>query len=80
MDRAFYVDALAMAERHVAEGQGHIVSQRRIIAKLDDLGADTARAKNLLVTFLATQKQHEHDRQRFINELIKLGVSDAQGS
>ena len=75
MDRAFYVDALALAERHVAQGHGHIVSQRRIIAELEDRGADSTEASNLLV--LATQQQHEDDRRRFIGELVKLGKSDA---
>ena len=77
MDRAFYVEALAMAERHVALGHEHIDSQRRIIAKLKERGIDSTEAESLLATFLATQKRHEDDRRRLANELIKLGDSDA---
>src|SRR4051812_15581040 len=57
VDRAFYVDALAMAERHVAQGLEHIDGQRQIIARLNAVGSDTTEAEALLATFLATQKQ-----------------------
>lgn len=80
MNRSFYVKALAMAERHVAQGQEHIAKQRRIIAEFKERGRDSTVAECLLTTFLAAQKQHEDDRRRFTNELDKLVDSDANRS
>jgi hypothetical protein len=75
--RAFYVAALAMAEQHVAQGEVHIAKQRRIIVELEERGSDTTEAYVLLGHFLATQQQHEDDRQRFIEEIAKLEPHDA---
>lgn len=79
MDRAFYEEAVAIAERHVAKGSEHIASQRRIVAELKERGVDSTEAENALATFLTAQKQHEDDRRRLTNELINLGDSDAPG-
>lgn len=72
MNRTFYVDALAMAERHIAQGIRIILNQRRIIAELEDRGADATIANDLLVAFLTSQQLHEDDRRRFEIEIAKL--------
>ncbi len=73
MKRAFYVNALAMADRHIAQGNRIIASQRRLIARLDAGCHDPTDAKTLLVTFLNCQQLHQDDRHRFISELAKCG-------
>jgi hypothetical protein len=53
--------ALEMAQRHVAEGERHVESQRRIIAHLRELGGATDVAEQLLSEFedlLAVHKSH----------------------
>ena len=73
MNRAFYLNALAMADRHVAQGNGIIVKQHQLIARLDASSIDSTIAKALLVTFLTSQQLHEDDRDRFTSEIAKLG-------
>ncbi len=73
MERAFYVEAIAMAERHVAQGHQHIASQRRIIANFRVRGIDSSVAESLLESFLAIQQTHENDLRRLTNEFNKLG-------
>lgn len=76
MNRAFYLDALTMAERHVAQGRQIILTQRRIAAKLAGRGAISTLANDLLVVFLVSQQLHENDRRRFVIELAKLEDDD----
>lgn len=71
MDRAFYVDAIAMSERHVAQCQKHITGQRRIIAKIDARGKDSTEANVLLAIFLETLQIRETNRQWFIDRIAK---------
>ena len=73
VNRAFYVKALAMADRHIAQGNGIIVKQRGIIVRLHACGGDSTFAEELLVTFLTSQQLHEDDRQRFASKLANLG-------
>jgi hypothetical protein len=71
MDRKSIADRLAQAERHVAQGDGHIKKQRALIAKLEENRLDTARAKELLDTFLSLQEAHIADRDARREELKK---------
>lgn len=78
MDRAYYENALAMADRHVHQGNLIIASQRRLIARLDHCGNDSTYANDLLVTFLTSQQHHEDDLRRFTGELAKLANQPPQ--
>ena len=49
---------IAMIRRHVAEGEKHVASQRAIVQRLRDIGADSALAEDLLEEFEATLEQH----------------------
>jgi hypothetical protein len=69
MDRQTIAEHLALAERHVAEGQDHIERQRMVIAELERDRHDTTRAKELLDTFKTTQALHIADRDRLRQEL-----------
>ena len=76
MNRAFYLNALAMADRHVAQGNGIIVKQHRLIARLDACGIDSTIANTLLETFLTSQQLHEDDRDPFNSEIAKFGGNE----
>ena len=60
---------LLMAERHIAEGEEHILSQEQIITTLCLNGADTDFAEKLLAEFQATLRTHREDRDRIAAEL-----------
>ena len=76
MNLAFYTNALAMADRHVAQGNGIIVKQHQLIALLDACGIDSTIANTLLETFLTSQQLHEDDRDRFNSEIAKFGGNE----
>jgi len=69
MDRAVIVDHLSKAERHVAQGERHIVRQREIVFEIDARGGDSASARSLLRQFLRTQAMHVAGRDRVRAEL-----------
>ena len=64
MDRQIIAQHLALAERHVAQGRGHIDRQRQRIVELDRDGHDSAQARNILANFERTQALHVADRDR----------------
>jgi hypothetical protein len=55
---------LAMAERHVAEGEVHIRHQKEIVAQLQRDGHDVTTAAHMLAVLEGTQKLHVADRDR----------------
>ena len=58
-----YKDRLALAERHVVEGEIRVTHQVILIVQLRAQGHDTAQAENLLVEFeraLAGMYEHLH--------------------
>ncbi len=57
---------LEMADRHVAEGEGHIARQREIIADFARRGQSTIAATDLLRQFEETQAQHVAHRDRIL--------------
>ncbi|RXH40855.1 hypothetical protein XH94_10930 [Bradyrhizobium zhanjiangense] len=69
MDRAMHVQHLEEAERHIAQGEGHIVEQEDRIANLARDGHDTTEARKLLDNFYATQMLHIQHRDRIREEL-----------
>ena len=55
---SFGESELEMARRHVAEGERHVLGQRRIIARLRELEADTGIAEDLLAAFETALGEH----------------------
>jgi hypothetical protein len=68
MDRAVLLQHLAQAERHVAEGDQHLLRQEELIAELDRDGHDTEKARVILDTlretqaFASTRPRSHHER------------------
>jgi hypothetical protein len=59
--------ALELAERHVAEGEGHIAHQREIVARLERTSPTSVtleRARELLANVEYAQSLHVADRDR----------------
>jgi hypothetical protein len=71
MDREFLADRLALAERHVAEGEHHLARQRALIASMPEHGGQRVMATDLLRTFESTQALHIADRDRIREELSR---------
>ncbi len=65
MDRQTMLAHLAMAERHVAEGEIHLSCQEALISQLDRDGHDTADARAIVATMLERQRLHVEDRNPF---------------
>lgn len=72
MDRALILDHLAMAKRHVAEGEEHVERQKMLIAELARDGHDTAVAQKLLATLEQLQVQFTAERERLEREAKRL--------
>lgn len=62
---------LEQAERHVAQGEQHIRSQKARIVDLERDGRDTTQARQVLKTFEDSQKMHVADRDRARQEVIQ---------
>jgi hypothetical protein len=71
MDSKMMHEHLALAERHVAEGDRHLSRQRALIAELKRDGHGTGQAIDLLRTLEDTQATFIADRDRIRNELSK---------
>ena len=71
MDRAMLEDHLALAERHVAQGEDHIRRQREIVDQLTRNGhiEYVQNARELLAQFEELQALHVGDRDRLKGEL-----------
>lgn len=65
---------LAMAERHVKEGEQHVAKQRALVGDLERDGRDTAVAIKLLKEFEELQGLHVADRDRLLAELVKANA------
>jgi hypothetical protein len=57
MERA---EQIEMIRSHIAEGEKHVASQRAIIQRLAELGADTSLAEDILEEFETTLAEHRH--------------------
>jgi hypothetical protein len=69
MDRSLIEEHLAQANRHVAEGEGHVTKQRELVAQMERDGHDTTEALKLLGHFEELQELHIADRNRIEEEL-----------
>jgi hypothetical protein len=68
-ERAFYLQELALADKHVAEGEKHLARQRQIIASLTQDGHPVDEAVELLQTLEVSQRLHVESRDRLLQEL-----------
>jgi hypothetical protein len=66
---------LAMADRHIAEGETHIVRQEELLAVLRSRGQPTKEAETLLRLLNDTQVEHRKHR-----DAIAKALEDAQSS
>jgi hypothetical protein len=62
---------LAQAERHVAEGAGHVARQRQIVVELANDGRDLKTAQALLQQFETMLEHHIADRDRLRAHLAR---------
>jgi hypothetical protein len=69
MERMVLLENLEMAKWHAAQDQDHIARQKKTIAYLRALGADTAVAEEILKTYEQSQYCHLMDMQRNLNDL-----------
>ena len=69
LDRARILAHLALAERHIAEGEKHLRRQEDLILEMQRDGLDTNQALDVLATLRETQALHHHDRERIQREL-----------
>ncbi len=69
MDRAILEQRLAVAEQRVTLSELCVARMRKIIAELERGGHDSTHAKELLDTFLATQKAILNDCDRLSKRL-----------
>ena len=75
MDRRLLEEHLAMVERHVAEGEVHLLRQRQLVSDLRRDGHDTTQAEGLLAAFEASQAAHCEHRDRLRLELSSIQPS-----
>jgi hypothetical protein len=69
LDRARVLEHLALAERHIAEGEKHLRRQEDLILEMQRDGLDTDQALDVLATLRETQALHHQDRERIQREL-----------
>jgi hypothetical protein len=63
---------LAMADRHIAEGEAHILRQEQLLTSLRRDGRPTAEAETLLRLFNETQVEHRAHRNAIASALDAL--------
>jgi Spy/CpxP family protein refolding chaperone len=69
MDRSLKLKKLEKARRHIAQGGETISRQRKLIAKLEATGYDTAMARHLLASFEGLQAMSVSEVDRLEREL-----------
>jgi hypothetical protein len=62
-------ERLAQIERHIAQGEQTVASQRKRIEKLEKQGLDATTSRALLTTLLETQRLRQEHRTRLLIEL-----------
>jgi hypothetical protein len=70
------LDNLAHVERHIRDGERHLLRQREIVAELKRHGrgqSETAKmAREILDTFEMTQSAHLNDRAHLLQALWEI--------
>ena len=77
VDRAFLVNALHQAQKHIEMSDRHIARQTELVAELDRDGHDTTMARKLLAKFQDLRQRHIETQNRLMNQLAadRPGVS-----
>ena len=76
MDRAMLLDHLAMAERHIADGEKILADRRSRIERVRAIGHDTAEAEKALADFEEAQTVYIADRERLLGEFETARLPD----
>lgn len=71
---------LAMADRHIAEGEDHISRQEVLLTLLRSRGVDTSEAETLLRLFNDTQLEHRMHRAAIAEALAQTVIASANPS
>ena len=66
---AYTAADLITAERHIAEGEAHIVRQEELVTKLEAKGRDSTVARQLLTQFRVSLQVHRDHRDLIADEL-----------
>jgi hypothetical protein len=72
MNRTMVEEHLALAERHVIEGENHIARQRQIIDRLARGTGNLKLAEDVLAKLESTQATHIANRDRLRAELAAM--------
>jgi hemerythrin len=72
MDQAILEQHLALAERHIVEGENTVVRQRELVARLAKKRLDHRLAQKLLIEFETMLASHMADRDRIRTELAAM--------
>jgi hypothetical protein len=76
MERAILLAHLAQVERHVREGERHVLRQREIVDELERHGRGnsptTKMARDILASFEMAQSAHLNDRVRLLQALREI--------
>jgi hypothetical protein len=76
MQRSLLLDNLAYVERHIRDGERHLLRQREIVAELERHGrgkSQTAKmARVILETFEMSQSAHLNDRAHLLQALREI--------
>lgn len=56
-----------MIRGHIADGERHVASQRAIVQRLTELGADVRLAADILEEFETTLAEHRHHLAQLIS-------------
>lgn len=67
---------LAMADRHIAEGEAHIVEQEQRLTDLEMQGLPTKEAERLLTLLNETQVEHRNHREAIATALEAAGPAN----
>jgi hypothetical protein len=67
MNRAALAAELAATERHIRDGERHLLRQREIVAELEPHGRGRSRT-----TFEASQSKHLNHRARLLQALREM--------
>ncbi len=71
---AYSAADLELVDRHIAQGERHIIAQEALISRLQSRGLPTDKAELLLRRFQETLREHHEHRDHISEQLF--GSSD----
>ena len=60
---------LRMVDKHIAQGERHVVQQEELISRLLSRGLPTDQAEDLLAAFESNRRRIEHAARNLLNEI-----------